>query len=135
MQVHGCRPVVAKGFNHATQLAISAAAGAEELFGLSAGEIANAIAIATVDNVSLTCVHAEPVSQWTDFSPGMTGMRAVYAASLAKQGFTGPKVCSKGSYGLELMFARSIPVNWEHLSIDIVAPTIMKKYSSQRLRW
>ena len=43
-----------EGFNHATQLAISAA-GAGKLFGLSAGEIANAIAIATVDNISLVC--------------------------------------------------------------------------------
>jgi 2-methylcitrate dehydratase len=42
-------PVMAKGFNHATQLAISAAAGAGKLFGLSAGAIANAISIATVD--------------------------------------------------------------------------------------
>jgi 2-methylcitrate dehydratase len=80
-------PVMAKGFNHATQLAISAAASAGRLFGLSAGEIANAIAIATVDNVSLACVHAEPVSWWKGFSPGMTGMRAIYAASLAKRGF------------------------------------------------
>jgi 2-methylcitrate dehydratase len=44
-------PVMAEGFNHATQLAISAAAGAGKLFGLSAGEIANAISIATVDNI------------------------------------------------------------------------------------
>src|SRR6202162_926828 len=83
-------PVMAKGFNHAIQLAISASASAGRLFGLSAGQIANAIAIAAVDNVSLACVHAEPVSQWKGFSPGMTGMRAVYAASLAKRGFTGP---------------------------------------------
>src|SRR6202521_786729 len=46
-------PVMAKGFNHATQLAISAAASAGKLLGLSAVEIANAIAITTVDNVSL----------------------------------------------------------------------------------
>lgn len=42
-------PVMATGLNHAIQLAISAAASAGKLFGLSAGEIANAIAIATVD--------------------------------------------------------------------------------------
>src|SRR5450432_2049984 len=54
-----CVPVMAKGFNHAIQLAISAAAGAGRLFGLSVNEIANAIAIATVDNISLTCVNAE----------------------------------------------------------------------------
>jgi 2-methylcitrate dehydratase len=130
MQVHGRRPVMEKGFNHATQLAISAAAGAGKLFGLSAGEIANAIAIATVDNVSLACVHAEPVSQWKGFSPGMTGMRAVYAASLAKRGFTGPKGLFEGPYGLELMFGQSIPVDWEHPSLDVVTQTVMKKYCS-----
>jgi 2-methylcitrate dehydratase len=97
-------PVMAKGFNHAIQLAISGAAGAGRLFGLSVDELANAIAIATVDNISLTCVHAEPVSQWKGFSPGITGMRAVYAASLAKRGFTGPKGLFEGPYGLEQMF-------------------------------
>jgi 2-methylcitrate dehydratase len=123
-------PVMAKGFNHATQLAISAAAGAGKLFGLSAGDIANAIAIATVDNVSLACVHAEPVSQWKGFSPGMTGMRAVYAASLARRGFTGPKGLFEGPYGLELMFEQSIRVDWEHPSLDAVTQTVMKKYCS-----
>ena len=123
-------PVMAKGFNHAVQLAISAAAGAGKLFGLSSGEIANAIAIATVDNISLTCIHAEPVSQWKGFSPGMTGMRAVYAASLAKRGFTGPKGLFEGPYGLENMFDQPIPANWEDPSLDMVKQTIMKKYCS-----
>jgi 2-methylcitrate dehydratase len=123
-------PVMAKGFNHATQLAISAAAGAGKLFGLSSSEIANAIAIAAVDNVSLACVHAEPVSQWKGFSPGMTGMRAVYAASLAKRGFTGPKGLFEGPYGLELMFAQPIIVDWDNPSLEIITQTVMKKYCS-----
>jgi 2-methylcitrate dehydratase len=89
-------PVMAKGFNHATQLAMSSAASAGKLLGLSAGEIVNAIAIATVDNISLACVHAEPVSQWKGFSPGMTGMRAIYAASLARRGFEGPSGAVRG---------------------------------------
>ena len=123
-------PVMAKGFNHATQLAISAAASAGKLFGLSAAEIANAIAIATVDNVTLACVHAEPVSQWKGFSPGMTGMRAVYAASLAKRGFTGPTRLFEGPNGLERMFAQPILVDWEDPSLTIVTQTVMKKYCS-----
>lgn len=125
-----CVPVMAKGFNHAIQLAISASAGAGRLFGLSGNELANTIAVATVDNISLTCVHAEPVSQWKGFSPGITGMRAVYAASLAKRGFTGPKGLFEGPYGLEQMFAQSIHIDWEDPSLDIVKKTIMKKYCS-----
>jgi 2-methylcitrate dehydratase len=123
-------PVMAKGFNHALQLAISAAAGAGKLFELSVDKLANAIAIAGVDNISLACVHAEPVSQWKGFSPGITGMRAVYAASLAKRGFTGPKGLFEGPYGLEQMFAQSIPVKWEDPSLDVVNQTVMKKYCS-----
>src|ERR1700726_4048255 len=123
-------PVMAKGFNHAIQLAISAAADAGRLFGLSVNGLANAIAIATVDNISLTCVHAEPVSQWKGFSPGITGMRAVYAVSLAKRGFTGPKGLFEGPYGLEQMFAQLIPVNWEDPSLNVVKQTVMKKYCS-----
>jgi 2-methylcitrate dehydratase len=123
-------PVMAKGFNHATQLAISAAASAGRLLGLSGGEIANAIAIATVDNVSLACVHAEPVSQWKGFSPGMTGMRAIYAASLAKRGFQGPSGLFEGPDGLERMFGQSVDEDWEDPSLNIVTQTVLKKYCS-----
>ena len=123
-------PVMAKGFNHATQLAISAAAGAGRLLGLSTVEVANAIAIATVDNVSLACVHAEPVSQWKGFSPGMTGMRAIYSAGLAKRGFEGPSGLFEGPDGLERMFGQSIAVDWEDPSLEIVSQTVLKKYCS-----
>lgn len=123
-------PVMAKGFNQATQLAISAAASAGKLLGLSAVEIANAIAIATVDNISLACVHAEPVSQWKGFSPGMTGMRALYAASLAKRGFDGPSGLLEGPDGLERMFGQPIRVDWEDPSLEIVSQTVLKKYCS-----
>ena len=123
-------PVMAKGFNHATQLAISTAAGAGKLLGLTAVEIANAIAIATVDNISLACVHAEPVSQWKGFSPGMTGMRAIYAASLAKRGFEGPSGLLEGPDGLERMFGQPIHVDWDDPSLEIVNQTVLKKYCS-----
>jgi len=99
-------PAMAKGFNHATQLAISAAASCGKLFGLTPAQIANAVSIATADSVSLACVHAEPVSQWKGFSPGITGMRAIYAASLAKRGFTGSTGLFEGPNGLERAFGQ-----------------------------
>ncbi len=49
-----------KDFNHATQLAMSAAAACGKLFGLSAEQLAQAIAIATADNVSLACQVGPP---------------------------------------------------------------------------
>jgi hypothetical protein len=101
-----------------------------QLFGLSAGQIANAISIATADNVSLACIHVEPVSQWKGFSPGMTGMRAVYTASMAKRGFTGPAGLFEGPWGLDFMFNQPIPANWEDPSLEIVKQTVLKKYCS-----
>ena len=123
-------PVMAKGFNHAIQLAVSASAGAGRLFGLTAAEIANAIAIATVDNISLSCVHSEPVSQWKGFSPGITGMRAVFAASLARRGFTGPLRLFEGPNGLENMFGQLIPMDWQDPTLSAVTQTVLKKYCS-----
>src|ERR1700758_2371620 len=123
-------PVMAKGFNHAIQLAISTAAGTGRLLGLSEEQIAHAISIATVDNISLACVHVEPVSQWKGFSPGMTGMRAVYAASLAKRGFTGPSGLFEGPNGLLRMFDQKIDVDWSDDSLEIIKSTIMKKFCS-----
>jgi 2-methylcitrate dehydratase len=131
----GCRitaivPVMAKGFNHAIQLAVSAAAGSGKLLGLDAEQLAHAIAIATVDNISLSCVHSEPVSQWKGFSPGITGMRAIYAASLAKRGFTGPLRLFEGPNGLERMFDQPIDVDWGDPRLEVVHQTVMKKYCS-----
>jgi 2-methylcitrate dehydratase len=121
---------MAKGFNHAIQLAISTAAGAGKLFGLSEEQIAHAISIAAVDNVSLACVHVEPVSQWKGFSPGMTGMRAIYSASLAKRGFTGPSGLFEGPSGLQRMFDQKIDIDWSDDSLEIVRYTVLKKYCS-----
>ena len=122
--------VMPKGFNHATQLAISVAASAGRLFELSTDQIANAISIATVDNVSLACLHVEPVSQWKGFSPGMTGMRAIYAASLAKRGFTGPRGLFEGPKGLEQVLDQSISIDWEDPSFEFITQTVLKKYES-----
>jgi 2-methylcitrate dehydratase len=131
----GCRitaivPVMAKGFNHAIQLAISSAAGSGKLFGLDAEQIAHAVAIATVDNISLTCVHSEPVSQWKGFSPAITGMRAIYSASLAKRGFTGPLRLFEGPNGLVRMFDQALDVDWEDHRLEVIHQTVMKKYCS-----
>ena len=123
-------PVMAKGFNHAIQLAMSVALATGKLFGLTESQIANAVAIAAVDNVSLSCVHSEPVSQWKGFSPGLTAMRAVYAASLAKRGFTGPMRLFEGPNGLERMFGQTIPADWDDPSLEVVKQTVMKKFCS-----
>jgi 2-methylcitrate dehydratase len=123
-------PVMGKGFNHALQLAISLSAASGKLMKLTPREIAHAIAIAAVDNVSLAAVHSEPVSQWKGFSPGITAMRAVYTTALAKLGFTGPLRLFEGPNGLNRMFGQEIRIDWSNPSLEMIRHTVMKKYCS-----
>ena len=121
-------PVMYRGLNHALQLSMSAAAGSARLFGLTAEQTANAIAIAAADNVSLACVHVEPVSHWKGISPGITCMRAIYAASLAKRGITGPSGLFEGPSGLNRLFDQDIKIDWTNPSLSAVKNTMLKKY-------
>jgi 2-methylcitrate dehydratase len=57
-------------------------------------------------------------------------MRAVYSASLAKRGFTGPSGLFEGPSGLLRMFDQKIDVDWSDDSLEIIKSTIMKKFCS-----
>jgi 2-methylcitrate dehydratase len=123
-------PVMARGLNHALQLAISVAAGSAKLLGLSAVQTANAMAIAAADNVSLAAIHSEPVSNWKGISPGITAQRAVYTTQLAQRGITGPPGIFEGPNGLERLFGQTIDMRLDDPTLGVVAQTYLKKYSA-----
>jgi 2-methylcitrate dehydratase len=123
-------PVLARGLNHALQLAISVAAGAAKLLHLSAEQTANAIATAAADNVSLAAIHSEPVSNWKGISPGITAQRAVYTTALAQRGITGPHGLFEGPNGLQQLFAQRIDLRLDDPALDVVNHTYLKKYCS-----
>jgi 2-methylcitrate dehydratase len=121
---------MARGLNHALQLAMSSSAGSAKLLGLDAARTASTIAASTVDNVSLAAVHAEPVSNWKGISPAMTGMRAVYTTLLAARGITGPRALFDGPNGLELLFDQGIDMRTADRSLTAVRQTYLKQYCS-----
>jgi 2-methylcitrate dehydratase len=121
-------PVMARGLNHALQLAMSVAAGSAKLLGLDAERTAHAIAAAAADNVSLAAVHAEPVSNWKGISPAITGMRAVYTTILAGRGVTGPKSLFEGPHGLVQLFDQPIDFHTADRSLTSVEQTYLKQY-------
>ncbi|MGZ6780571.1 MAG: MmgE/PrpD family protein, partial [Mycobacterium sp.] len=123
-------PVMARGLNHALQLAMSAAAGSARLLGMDSAQTSAAISASTVDNVSLAAVHAEPVSNWKGISPAITGMRAVYATMLAARGITGPKALFDGPHGLEQLFDQRIDMRTDDRSLNVVEQTYLKQYCS-----
>jgi 2-methylcitrate dehydratase len=121
-------PVMARGLNHAMQLAISVAAGSAKLWQLSAEQTANAIAMAVADNVSLAAVHSEPVSSWKGISPGITAQRAVYTTALAQRGVTGPRGIFEGPNGLEQLLGQRVALRLEERRLAVVEETYLKKY-------
>ena len=123
-------PVMARGLNHALQLAMSVAAGSAKLLGLDAEHTADAIAASGTDNVSLAAVHAEPVSNWKGISPAITGMRAVYATMLAGRGITGPKSLFDGPHGLAQLFDQPIDLHTADRELTCVEQTYLKQYCS-----
>jgi 2-methylcitrate dehydratase len=123
-------PLMARGLNHALQLAMSVAAGAAKLLGLDAEHTAGAIAASTVDNVSLAAVHTEPVSNWKGISPAITGMRAVYTTLLAARGVTGPKALVDGPLGLVQLLDQPIDFRTADRSLAAVEQTYLKQYCS-----
>lgn len=123
-------PVMARGLNHALQLAISVAAGSAKLLGLTKGQTADAMAAAAADNVSLAAVHSEPVSNWKGISPGITAQRAVYVTQLAQRGITGPRGIFEGPNGLHQLFGQRIDLRLDDRSLGVVEQTYLKKYCS-----
>ena len=123
-------PLMARGLNHALQLAMSVAAGASKLLGLDADDTAAAIAASAADNVSLAAVHAEPVSNWKGISPAITGMRAVYTTLLAARGITGPKALIDGPRGLVQLLDQPIGFRTDDQSLTAVEQTYLKQYCS-----
>ena len=123
-------PVMARGLNHALQLAMSASAGSAKLLGFDSARTAAAIAASTVDNVSLAAVHTEPVSNWKGISPAITGMRAVYTTMLAGRGITGPKSTFRRAKWLEQLFDQTIDMRTGDRSLTAVEQTYLKQYCS-----
>ncbi|BBZ42495.1 2-methylcitrate dehydratase [Mycobacterium conspicuum] len=121
-------PVMARGLNHALQLAMSVAAGSAKLLGCDAEQSANAIAASAVDNLSLAGVHAEPVSHWKGISPAITGMRAVYTTMLARRGVTGPKSLFDGPQGLVQLFDQPIDFRTADRALTAAEHTYLKQY-------
>jgi 2-methylcitrate dehydratase len=123
-------PLMARGLNHALSLAMSVSAGSARLLGLDAAGTADAIAAATVDNVSLAAVHTEPVANWKGISPAITAMRAVYVSFLAARGITGPKAVFDGPFGLVQLLGQPIDFATDDRALDAVEQTYLKQYCS-----
>jgi len=88
----------ARGWDSPFQL-VGASTAAGKLMGLNADQMANALSIALVGHMPMTCREG-PMSMWKSAHAPETTKCAVFSAILAKGGFTGPAQPFAYRYGL-----------------------------------
>ena len=124
-------PVRAKGFDHTTQGAYAAAAGAAKALRLDEAETANAVAIAGTALNALRVTRTGALSQWKGLAYPFTAFGAVEAAFLAARGITGPAEVFEGNKGFMDSIAGHFEIDWEHENLERVRRTFLKRYNAE----
>jgi 2-methylcitrate dehydratase len=124
-------PVRAKGFDHTTQGAYAAAAGAAKAMGLSAEQTANAIAIAGTANVALRVTRTGNLSHWKGLAYPHVSKEGTFAALLASRGITGPEEVFEGNKGFKDAIAGPFEIDWSAEDLERVRRTIIKKHNAE----
>jgi 2-methylcitrate dehydratase len=124
-------PVRAKGFDHTTQGAYAAAAGAAKALRLPESETANAIAIAGTALNGLRVTRTGALSQWKGLAYPFTAAGAVTAVFLAARGITGPSEVFEGNKGFMETIAGQFELDWERENLERVRCTFLKRYNAE----
>jgi len=90
----------AHGWDHVTYGAFSATLGASKLWGLKADQMVHAQGLAGVCNIATRQTRTGQISMWKACAFSNACRNAVFAANLARQGFTGPNEIFEGPKGV-----------------------------------
>jgi 2-methylcitrate dehydratase len=124
-------PVRGKGFDHTTQGAYAASAGAAYALGLDATQTAQDIAISGTANNALRVTRTEGLSHWKGLAYPYTGFSAMNAALLAQQGITGPLEVFEGNKGSMDAIAGRFELDWAREDLEVVRSTSLKRYNAE----
>ena len=90
----------AKGWDQPVYNVLGCALGAAKLMGLSPDRTGHAVSLALVPNIALAQARRGDLSSWKGCAGANASRNAVFAAMLARDGFTGPPAAFDGSGGL-----------------------------------
>jgi len=124
-------PVRARGFDHTTQGAYAAAAGAAKALRLDEAATANAIAIAGTALNALRVTRTGALSQWKGLAYPFAASAAVEAVFLAARGITGPAEVFEGNKGFMETIAGRFAIDWEREDLERVRGTFLKRYNAE----
>ncbi|MPV50498.1 MmgE/PrpD family protein [Pseudactinotalea sp. HY160] len=124
-------PVRARGFDHTTQGAYAAAAGAAKAMRLTTGQIANAIAICGTANNALRVTRTGSLSHWKGLAYPQVSKEGTFAALLAARGITGPAEVFEGNKGFKETVSGPFTLDWAGEDLERVRRVIIKKHNAE----
>ncbi len=89
-----------RGWDQSVFVAPASAAAAGFLLGLSAAQVADAIAIAVTASVATRQTRAGELAMWKGCATATAAKAGLFAAQLAREGMTGPTAAFEGRHGL-----------------------------------
>ena len=89
-----------RGWDQPVYAVVGTAVAAGKLLGLTHEQMANAIALAIVPNMAMTQTRRGPLSSWKGCAGANAARNGVFAALLARDGFTGPAAIFEGEGGV-----------------------------------
>lgn len=92
--------VNAKGWDQPVYTVLGCALGAAKIMRLSADQTGHALSLAITPNIALAQARRGNLSSWKGCAGPNASRNAVFAAMLAREGFTGPTAVFEGSGGL-----------------------------------
>lgn len=92
--------VNSRGWDQPVYAVLASALGAGRLMGLTREQMGNAVALALTPNMALEQTRRGELSSWKGCAAANAARNAVFAALLAREGFTGPAAVFEGRSGL-----------------------------------
>lgn len=124
-------PVRRRGFDHTTQLACAASAGAARALGLDVDQTTNAIAIAVTTSPALRVTRTGALSHWKGLAGPHGALVGVRAALLARAGITGPPEAFEGNKGMFDALSGPFSIDWSSEDLERVTRTSLKRYDAE----
>jgi 2-methylcitrate dehydratase len=114
-----------RGWDHVTYISISSAAGIASLMNLDSNKFENAINLGINNNISMRQTRAGELSMWKGCTAADASRNSVFAAILAKKGFTGPSPIFEGEMGFFKQVSGGFDLN---LGENRIIRTMIKNY-------
>ncbi len=101
----------ARGWDHVTYLPTASAVGCSYILRLTPEQTRHAIALAVVGNVAMRQTRVGSISDWKAACAAYAARAGLWAALLAKGGFTGPSDIFSGRHGFEAQVSGPLRYN------------------------